>query len=58
LNPDQRLNADLKHAIGANVPVRTKPKFKTAAEDQMKTIETSHERVNAYFQDPIVRYAT
>lgn len=57
LNPDERLNADLKHAIGAKVAVRTKPKLKAAAEDHMKTIETSPERVKAYFQDPNVRYA-
>jgi transposase len=33
LNPDERLNADMKHAIGAKVPVRTKSKLKAAAED-------------------------
>ena len=35
LNPDERLNADMKHAIGTKVPVRTKAKLKTAAEDHM-----------------------
>jgi transposase len=57
LNPNERLNADLKHAIGAKVAARTKPKLKAAAEDHMKTIETSPERVKAYFQDQNVRYA-
>ncbi len=33
LNPDERLNADLKHPIGANVAVRSKPKLRKAAED-------------------------
>jgi transposase len=57
LNPDERLNADMKHAIGTKVPVRTKAKLKTAAEDHMTMIGTSPERVRAYFQDPRVRYA-
>ena len=57
LNPDERLNADLKQAIGAKVAVRSKAKLKSAAEAHMTTIETSTERVKAYFQDPNVRYA-
>lgn len=56
-NPDERLNADLKQAIGAKVAVRTKAKLKSAAEAHMATIEKSAERVKAYFQDPNVRYA-
>jgi hypothetical protein len=46
LNPDERLNADMKHAIGTKVPVRSKSK-----------LGTSPERVRAYFQDPRVKYA-
>lgn len=57
LNPDERLNADMKHAIGTKVPVRTKAKLKTAAEDHMTMIGTSPERVRAYFQDQRVKYA-
>ena len=57
LNPDERLNADLKHSIGAKVAVRTKVKLKAATEDHMKAIETSPDRVKTYFQDPNVRYA-
>ncbi len=57
LNPDERLNADMKHAIGSKVPVRTKPKLKAAAEDHMTMIGKSPDRVRAYFQDPRVNYA-
>jgi len=57
LNPDERLNADMKHAIGAKVPVRTKSKLKAAAEDHMSMIGKSPDRVRAYFQDPRVKYA-
>jgi hypothetical protein len=40
-NPDERLNADLKHAIGSTVPVRTKARLKAATESHMiKLAET------------------
>jgi len=62
LNPDVRVNADLKHAIGVRVAVPTKTKVNSAAEAHMTTIEPtiekSGQRVKAYFQDPNVRYAT
>ena len=57
LNPDERLNADLKHAIGSKVPVRTKAKLHAAATDHMDRIEADPERVKSYFQDPRVKYA-
>ena len=57
LNPEERLNADLKHAIGTKVPARTKAKLKAVATQHMTEIEQSPERVKAFFQDPKVRYA-
>jgi len=57
LNPNDRLNADLNHAIGAKVAVRSKAKLKSVAEAHMTTIEKSNQRVKAYFQDPNVCYA-
>lgn len=57
LNPEERLNADLKHAIGSKVPARTKAKLKAVATEHMQTLEQSPERVKAYFQDPYVKYA-
>ena len=57
LNPDERLNADLKYAIGSKVSARTKTKLKAAATAHMELIEASPERVKKYFQDPRVRYA-
>ncbi len=35
LNPEERLNADLKHAIGTQVPARTKAKLKAVATQHM-----------------------
>ena len=57
LNPEGRRNADLKHAIGTKVPVRTKAKLKLAASEHMASLERSPERVKSFFQDPRVKYA-
>jgi transposase len=57
LNPDERLNADLKHVIGAQVPVRTKAKLKAAAHAHMEHLNRNPERVKTYFRDKLVRYA-
>jgi transposase len=57
LNPDERLNADLKHAISTKVPVRTKAKLQAVASEHMQRIERDPARVMRYFQDPIVKYA-
>ena len=57
LNPEARLNADLKHAMGTKVPARTKAKLKTAATEHMTKLEQSPARVMSFFQDPRVKYA-
>lgn len=57
LNPEERLNADLKQAMGKRVPVRTKTKLREAANEHMTMLEKSPERVMSYFQDPRVKYA-
>lgn len=57
LNPEERLNADLKHVIRRKVPARTKAKLRAAAEEHMAVIGSEPERVKAYFRDPRVKYA-
>ena len=57
LNPDERLNADLKHALGSRVQTRTKDKLKAATKAHMDMLEQSPERVRLHFQDPRVKYA-
>jgi transposase len=57
LNPDERLNADLKYAMGSKVQVRTKKKLRDATNQHMTMLENSPERVKSYFQDPRVKYA-
>lgn len=48
LNPDERLNADLKHAISTHTTVRTKAKLHAAATNHMALIATHPERVKYY----------
>jgi len=57
LNPDERLNAGLKHALGTRVALRTKAKLKEATERHMAELERRPDRVRAYFGDPRVAYA-
>ena len=57
LNPEERLNADLKQEMGRRVPVRTKAKLRAAASEHMAMLEQNPERVIGYFQDSRVRYA-
>ena len=57
LNPEERLNADLKQEMGKRVPVRTKAKLREAASAHMTMLEQTPERVLGYFQDRRVRYA-
>jgi len=57
LNPDERLNGDLKHDIATTVPCRTKDNLKRAATNHMTKIQQNPERIKAFFQDPKVKYA-
>lgn len=57
LNPEERLNADLKQTLYTKVPVCTKSKLKAAATEHMQTLEKSPERVKKFSQDARVRYA-
>ena len=57
LNPEERLNADLKHRIRSKVPVRTQAKLHAAAVDHMTALANKPERVKTFFQDPFVKYA-
>jgi len=57
LNPDERLNADLKYGIASKVSVRSKSKLQAVANDHMILLSNSPERVRTYFEDPRVKYA-
>jgi transposase len=57
LNPEERLNADLKQAIGKKVPVRTKARLREAANEHMAQLALSPDRIKSFFQDQPVKYA-
>lgn len=57
LNPEERLNADLKQAMGKKVPVRTKAKLRDAANEHMVRLEQSPDRIRSFFQDQPTKYA-
>lgn len=57
LNPDERLNADLKHKITTVAPARSRKKLLDLTIRHMKLIESSIDRVKNYFGDSHVNYA-
>ncbi len=56
-NPEERLNADLKHVIRTKVPVRTKAKLHAAVVDHRTALVNKPERVKTFFQGPFVKFA-
>ena len=56
LNPDEGLNADLKHAVTRKPPARSKPDLKRAVISHMRRLASSR-RIRSYFEHPSFRYA-
>jgi len=57
LNPDERLNADLKGQVRTGLVDQNRDQIKTKVRSAMKIIQRRPERVRKYFQDPIIAYA-
>ena len=57
LNPDERLNGDLKYQVQSGLVCRTKSQVKKKVRSTMKTIQNRPERVRKYFEDPKITYA-
>lgn len=57
LNPDERLNAELNHALGSRVALRTKAKLKLVTESHMKELEQRPETVPAYLSASKIKCA-
>jgi transposase len=57
LNPDERLNSDLKYGIGSQVPVKTVVNLKERTETHMNNLQNKPEKVCSFFQDQAVKYA-
>lgn len=54
LNPDERLEASLQHAVATKVPIRTKANLQSFAALHMDQLSNTPERINAFFRDPKV----
>ncbi len=57
LNPDERLNADLKHKITTVAPARTRKKLLDVTTGYMKLLEHFPKRVASYLGDPQISYS-
>lgn len=57
LNPDEHLNADLKHGVGSRTPGRTKGQLKATAESHLAMLKSTPKRIRKYFKDPAIAYA-
>lgn len=57
LNPDERLNADLKSAGTRRAPARTKARLKRATISHLRKLQRSPGRVRKYFRHKPVCYA-
>jgi hypothetical protein len=55
LNPEERLNSDLKQETGKPVPLRTNARLRDAANEHMLMLERTPVRVISDFQDGRVR---
>lgn len=57
LNPDERLNSDMKQQVQSGLIPRNKTEIKSKVRSALKTIQNRPERVKKYFQDPMIAYA-
>ena len=57
LNPDEGLNADLKHAVMRKRLARSKPELKRAVIGYMRRFAKLPDRIRSYFEHPSFRYA-
>jgi transposase len=57
LNPDEHVNADVKHGAGARTPKKTKKDLRAAAEEHMKMLNKTPQRIMKYFEDAAISYA-
>ena len=57
MNPDEGLNADLKHAVTRKPPARSKPELKRAIISHMRRLAKLPDRIRSYFGHSYFRYA-
>jgi transposase len=57
LNPDELLNADLKHRVTSAAPARHKIALTKTAIGALRSIQKQPQRVESYFEQKAVCYA-
>jgi hypothetical protein len=57
LNPDEGLNADLKHAVTRKPPARSKRDLKRSVISHMRQLAKLPDWIRSYFGHPSFRYA-
>ena len=57
LNPDERINADVKYGVGSKKPKRTENELSTAVDTHMNDLKKNPSRIRKYFNDDKISYA-
>ena len=58
LNPDERINSDVKYGIGSQIPKRTEKDLSSAVNDHMNMLKKNPSRIKKYFKDEKISYAS
>ena len=58
LNPDEHINADVKHGVGSRVPRKTVESLSEATAEHMNMLKRTPSRIRAYFLDKNISYAS
>jgi hypothetical protein len=58
LNPDERVNADVKYGVGSKHPRRTREELRATTEAHLMLLKENPGRIRRYFLDPIISYAS
>ena len=58
LNPDEHINADVKHGVGSGVPKKTVESLTDATTEHMNMLKRTPSRIRAYFLDANISYAS
>ena len=58
LNPDERMNSDLKSTLSKKPDSRTKGRMEQNARSHMKRVQKNHHHIQRFFDDPNIQYAS
>jgi len=57
LNPDERVNSDVKYGVGSRSPKRTEKDLSSAVDSHMNILKKNPSRIRKYFKDEVISYA-